>query len=146
MNIFLEGIIPMKPVGSSLLDSGKTPAEWVVILAERNIDISERTLREKANKLGHRIKLGRHMLITAEHMDMILKDGEKCRSNRTSDPENGGPRAESSSKAKPSLDTTSAARELYQSKLRGSGAPTKKPGKGGSTSSAQKPKRKTASR
>jgi len=52
-------------IGSQILDEGKTPAQWVKILAERGVIISERTLREKANEFGAYYRLGRTMLITS---------------------------------------------------------------------------------
>jgi hypothetical protein len=37
-------------IGSKILDEGMTPAKWIVVLAEMDIIISERTLREKARE------------------------------------------------------------------------------------------------
>jgi len=137
-SIIGEDYVLPKHTSISVLDTGKSPAEWVEILGTKGITISERFLRDKANKLGARTKLGRIMLITPEHMTMILEDGNKCPSPRISALVNGGPKAGSSTKAKPSPATTSAARELLQSKLPGSGAGTKKSANDVSTSSGQK--------
>jgi hypothetical protein len=123
-----RSFIPLNPTVPHVIEHGKQPSEWVELLAEKGITISERSLREKANKLGARIKLGRTMLITVGHMELILKEGEKCRSNRTSEAPNGGRKVESRTKAGPSQTTTRKALELYQSKVRGSGAGKKKQG------------------
>jgi len=53
-----------KTDSSKILGLGKTPAQWVEIMAEREIEISERTLRERANETGAFYRLGRTMLIT----------------------------------------------------------------------------------
>ena len=58
-------------IGSTILDTGKTPAEWVEIFEGRGIQISERTLREKANRLGAYCKIGRAMFIIPEHIDLV---------------------------------------------------------------------------
>lgn len=123
--------------GSVILDTAKSPHDWIIILNDRGITYTERALRETANRLGARIKLGRNMLLLPSHIDQILEDAQKCRSNRTPGQENGGPKAGSSTKAKRSPATTDAARKLLQSKLPGSGAGTKKSANDGSISSDQ---------
>lgn len=114
--LFGSGFIRTKPPTLSLLDEAKTPAEWVEILFEKGITYSERSLREKANKLGACAKLGRTMLITPSHMETILKDSVKCRSNPTdATAKSGGSKAELTTTASPSPDIISAALELSQS-------------------------------
>jgi hypothetical protein len=56
---------------SQILTIGKTPAQWVEIMATHAIEISERTLREKANDTGAFFRLGRTMLITPAQIDTI---------------------------------------------------------------------------
>ena len=40
-----------EPLGSEILDNGKSPTQWVEALSFRGLAITERTLREKANLL-----------------------------------------------------------------------------------------------
>ena len=47
-----------KTDSSQILGLGKTPAQWVEIMAERGIEISERTLRERANENGAFYRVG----------------------------------------------------------------------------------------
>ena len=47
-----------KLTGSSVLDTSKTPAEWIEVLAERNIVYTERALRNSANRLELHMKDG----------------------------------------------------------------------------------------
>ncbi len=61
----------------TILSEGRTPSEWVEVFAERGLDVSERTLREKANRLGACHKLGRAMIITPDQLDTILRDGKE---------------------------------------------------------------------
>ena len=70
--------------GSQILGHGKTPAQWVVIMAEHEIEISERTLREKANDTGAFYRLGRTMLITPQQIDVIFEEGQPCHSKSSS--------------------------------------------------------------
>lgn len=139
---FLDNIAPLTMPALASLDSGKTPAEWVELLAQKGIVLSERSLREMANTLKARVKIGRTMLITPEHMETILKDGEKCRLPHTSAVKNGGPRVVSNTKAPLSHPTTNAARELLQSKLHTNGAGTRKSANDDCTSSVRKRKMK----
>lgn len=127
MDFIGRGFVPVS-LGLPSIESGKQPSEWVEILAKRGITISERTLREKANRLGARIKLGRTMLITLGHMETILKEGEKCRSNRISGEPSGGPKEGSTTKASLSRNTTNARLAHLQSKVRGTGAGKRKSG------------------
>jgi hypothetical protein len=69
-----------KTDSSQILGLGKTPAQWVEIMAEREIEISERTLRERANDTGAFYRLGRTMLITPAQIDTIFEGGQACRS------------------------------------------------------------------
>ena len=68
-----------KTDSSQILGLGKTPAQWVEIMAEREIEISERTLRERANETGAFYRLGRTMLITPAQIDTIFERGPSCR-------------------------------------------------------------------
>ena len=63
---------------SQILGLGKTPAQWVEVMAEMGIDISERTLRERANETGAFYRLGRTMLITPAQIDTIFERGPSC--------------------------------------------------------------------
>jgi hypothetical protein len=67
-------------LGSQILDEGKTPSQWIKILAKRGVDISVRTLRERANETGAFYRLGRTMLITPAQIDTIFEGGQACRS------------------------------------------------------------------
>lgn len=58
---------------SRVLDEAKTPAEWVRVLHERGLTISERTLRTKARELGACVILGRAMLMLPEHIDAVFE-------------------------------------------------------------------------
>jgi len=40
------------PEGSQILGLGKTPTQWVEVMAGMGIDVSKRTLRERANATG----------------------------------------------------------------------------------------------
>jgi hypothetical protein len=113
---------------ASILDQGRAPADWVQILAAKGIPVSERTLRERANRLGACIKLGRAMIITPEQMEAILKDGQQCPSNHTSAARPGGPKAASNTPASPSQTTTDAALAYLRSRRQRSGVATKKNG------------------
>lgn len=124
--------------GSNIIDRGRPPEEWVAELAQRGFEVSERTLRERANKLGACHRLGRAMLITPAHMDMILGENRKCHSSRTPVERSGGPRAASNTSASRSQTTTDAALERLKLLARGSGAAPKKSGKSAGTSSATK--------
>ena len=111
--------------GSTVIDRGRPPAEWVGILADRGMPVSERTLRDKAHKLGEFYKLGRVMLITPAQMDVIL--GEKrCRSNPISGDRSGGQRVGSNISASRSRNTTDAALEHLKKRAGGHGAATRK--------------------
>jgi hypothetical protein len=126
--------------GSAILDDGRSPHEWVEILSARGITISERALRERANKLHACHRLGRAMIITPAQMDLILEGGEKCRSNPISEAKPGGLEAASNISAGPSAGTTAAAlARLTQLAQRGGARPRKI---GGSvvTFSATKPR------
>jgi hypothetical protein len=72
-----------------ILEEGKTPAQWVAEFADRNIEISERTLRAKARRLGAFCAVGNAMLIKPEHIDRIFEEAS-CPLNSTNADENGG--------------------------------------------------------
>jgi hypothetical protein len=112
--------------GSEILDTGHAPGDWVRTLAARGIEISERTLRERANRLGACHRLGRAMIITPAQMDTILEGGETCPSSTTSEAKPGGPRAASNTSVNRSPNTSDAAREHLLSRLRENGAGPKK--------------------
>lgn len=115
----------MGKTGSTILDRGRPPSEWVAILADRGLDVSERSLREKAHRTGAYHKLGRVMLITPAQMDEIL--GEKrCRSNPISGDRSGGQRAGSNISVSRSQNTTDAALAHLKQRALGRGVATKK--------------------
>lgn len=78
---------PERPT-SYILDHARMPADWVMVLAEKGIMITQRTLRERANRIGACYKIGRAMLITPEQMDVIVRAGapNPRRSDRTNQP------------------------------------------------------------
>lgn len=67
-------------IGSRILDEGMTPVQWIVVLAEKDIIISERTLREKAREKGAYYYLGRTMRITPRQIDIIYEEGHPSQS------------------------------------------------------------------
>ena len=72
-----------KSDSSQILQLGKTPAQWVEIMAKRGIEIAERTLRERANETGAFYRIGRTMLITPAQIDIIFEGDQSCRSKST---------------------------------------------------------------
>lgn len=54
------------------LDEAITPADAVAKLKARNIDISERTLRERARKLGACRVIGKAMFLMPDDIETIL--------------------------------------------------------------------------
>lgn len=132
-----RSFIPAPKSTIDTLDTGKSPADWVEILADKGIVISERNLRERANRIGARIKLGRNMLITLGHMELILKDNQ-CHSSRTSVKANGGPKAVSNITDSPSRASNDPALERALKLAHGNGATKKRSGSVGSTSTGQK--------
>lgn len=86
---------PGSSFGSEILATGKTPDQWVEVLVSRGIRITERTLREKANRLGARFTIGNAMIITPSQLDRILMESQGCRSNPTNADRSTGSRAES---------------------------------------------------
>jgi len=108
--------------GSAILDAGKSPADWVSWLLEyRQINIAERTLREKANRLGACFRIGNAMIITPEQIDEILTEDWKCRSNRTSEARSIGSKAGSNATAARSPAHIDKARDRLQKLARGTG-------------------------
>ena len=73
-----------------ILQDGKTPAQWVDALAANGVDISERTLRERARSLGACRVLGKAMILLPEHIDQIFEEPDQCRSRSTSGMGSGG--------------------------------------------------------
>jgi hypothetical protein len=106
---------------SQILAIGKTPAQWVEIMAEHGIEISERTLREKANGTGAFFRLGRTMLITPTQIDTIFKEGQACRSKSTSVAPSTGSRAGSSTMVDRSPVHIAKARERLLKLAQGTG-------------------------
>lgn len=113
----------------SILTEGKTPEEWAAVLAERSIPVSVRTLREAANRIGACHKLGRAMIITPDQMDMILQEGQQCRSNRISAAASSGFGGGSNTTAGPSRATTARAQAHLMRLAQGTGAGKKKSGR-----------------
>ncbi len=60
-----------------VLTEGKTPAQWVEFLAEHGLEVSERTLREKARSSGHFYSLGKAMILMPEHIDRIFEEAPR---------------------------------------------------------------------
>ena len=88
-----------KSDSSQILGLGKKPSEWVELMADMGIDISERTLRERANETGAVYRRGRTMLITPAQIDKIFEGGQACRSKSTRGVASTGLRAGSSTTA-----------------------------------------------
>ena len=124
-------------LGSTVLDTGRTPEEWVALLAERGIVMSARTLREKANSLGARCKVGRVMLITPEHIDNIMMEGQKCRLRFIAGGKSGGSVVTLNTTAPASPTTTAAALAHLQRQAQGNGLRSKRSGKSVVTSLAK---------
>jgi hypothetical protein len=110
-----------EPLGSAILDTGKSPAEWQRIFAERGIVVSERSLRQKARELGACHVLGKAMIITPAQIDRILEEGT-CRSSRTSEVQYGGPRAVSNITVERSPTTSAKALEHLKKAALGTGS------------------------
>lgn len=125
-------------LGSTILDTGKTPDEWVAVFAERGLEVSERTLREKANRLGACYKLGREMIITPEQLDAIFMEGQPCRSKPIAGAIPIGSEAGLSSTGPRSPNTTGAALEQLRKLAHGPGAKPKRTGKSVVTSLAKR--------
>jgi len=119
---------------SSILDSGRPPSEWVELLSTRGLVISERALREKANRIGAFHRLGRNMIITADQIDQILEYRKPCPSNRSAEAPRGGRAGASNISAPPSPTTIDAALEHLKKQARGTGAVPRKRGKYAATS------------
>jgi len=107
--------------GSQILGHGKTPAQWVAIMAGLGIDISERTLRERANETGAFYRLGRTMLITPAQIDIIFEGGQSCRSKSTRGASFTGQRVGSSTMGGASQAHTGEALRHLQKRARGTG-------------------------
>ena len=123
---------------STILDTGHTPEEWAQIIAGRGMDISPRTIRERANALGACHKLGRAMIITPDQLDMILREGQPCRSKPMPEARLGGHGAGSNSTVVPLPATTGAARAHLMKQVQKTGQGPKKTGRSGVTLLATK--------
>jgi hypothetical protein len=106
---------------SQILGLGKTPAQWVEVMAGLGIEISERTLRERANETGAFYRLGRTMLITPAQIDTIFEGGQSCRSKSTRGVVSTGLRAGSSTTAGQSQAHTGEALRHLQKRVHGTG-------------------------
>jgi len=106
---------------SQILGLGKTPAQWVEVMAGLGIEISERTLRERANDTGAFYRLGRTMLITPAQIDTIFEGGQSCRSKSTRGVASTGLRAGSSTTAGASQAHTGEALRHLQKRAHGTG-------------------------
>lgn len=76
-------------VAPRIIAEGKTPAQWVAELAGAGVEISERTLRERARAMGACRVLGNAMILLPEHIDQIFEEPE-CRSKSTLEGTSGG--------------------------------------------------------
>lgn len=110
-----------KSDSSQILGLGKKPSEWVELMADMGIDISERTLRERANETGAFYRLGRTMLITPTQIDKIFEGGQACRSKSTRGVASSGLKAGSSTTAGQSQAHTGEALRHLQKRAHGTG-------------------------
>lgn len=60
-----------------------TPAMVVETLLSRGVQISERTLRERARRIGAFREIGRTMFFMPEDIDALLEAAKPARTNRT---------------------------------------------------------------
>ncbi|SOC15170.1 hypothetical protein [Rhodobacter maris] len=117
-----EGLMGADQVEQSeILDKGRTPAQWVEVMAGMGIVISERTLRGRANDTGAFFRVGRTMLITPAQIDTIFEEGQACRSKSTSVVPSTGSKAGSITMADRSPVHTAKARERLLKLARGTG-------------------------
>jgi hypothetical protein len=63
-----------------ILREGKTPADWVKYLSTHGIEISERSLRKKANRAGACYRISRTMWITHQQINLIFEEGKQWHS------------------------------------------------------------------
>lgn len=64
-----------RQISSRILDDGMTPGQWLVGLAEQDIIISARTLRQKAKEKGAYYCVARTKLITPRQIDINYEEG-----------------------------------------------------------------------
>ena len=119
---------------STILDSGKPPSEWVELLSTRGLIISERSLREKASRIGACHRLGRTMIITADQIDQILESRKPCPLSRSAEAQRGGLVGVSNTSAPPSPTTIDAALAHLKKQALGTGAGPRKKGRFAATS------------
>lgn len=124
----------LAPLGSTVLDTGKTPGQWVALLAERGLFISERILRQRARRVGAFYSIGGAMILLPEHIDAIFMEGQPCRLRSIDGGESGGSGVGSSCTARQSPATTAKALAHLTKQARGTGLPPKQIGKGVVTS------------
>lgn len=67
------------------LADGQTPEQVVAAFRARGIEVSERTLRQRARKLGACRILGKTMILLPEHVDLIIAEPDKWLSKSTSE-------------------------------------------------------------
>ena len=108
-------------IGSKILDEGMTPAQWIVVLAAKDIIISERTLREKAREKGAYYCLARTMLITPQQMDIIYEEGQPCHLKSISEAITSGPKDRSITTVGRSPAHTGEALRHLQKRVHGTG-------------------------
>ena len=113
---------------SRFLTQGKTPEAWVEEAQAAGINISPRTLRERARKHGHCYIIGRAVIIMPEQFDAILEDA-LCPSNRTSEGQRGGSRAASNTTASKSPATTDKVLAHLHAQAQKTGSPQRRKGK-----------------
>ena len=79
-----------------IIAEGKTPAQWADELHARGIDVSERTLRERARAAGACRSLGKAMILLPEHIEQLFAEPtwpKKEASKNTGAGASGGSRA-----------------------------------------------------
>ena len=54
------------------VENGKTPEEWSELLSSRGMPLSSRLIRSKARELGCFYSLGRAMILSSDHVEILL--------------------------------------------------------------------------
>jgi hypothetical protein len=103
------------------------------VLSTRGLVISERSLREKANRIGAFHRLGRNAIITADQIDQILEYRKTMPLEPFRRAPRGG-RAGASDISAPPSPTTIDAALAHLKQARGTGAVPRKRGKYAATS------------
>jgi len=79
-----------------IIAEGKTPEQWVAVFRSAGVEISARTLRERARALGACRVLGNAMMLLPEHIDLIFGEPECRKTDRsanTNEVASGGSKA-----------------------------------------------------